>query len=171
MKRKRRHCHREDFQNVDVSKKRRQSPAVSLPGVESIDHPVLSRYYIRTVSLRSYLLSKLDATAGSGSRKGRRRKAIDSVGRADQAPSGENAQSSVSARSGFSRSQDEMALVGILDNVAVGIRSEGGSDHAGGFDRRKEFATYSQQVGGDISSARSSQRCEIGDVSDAAGQS
>ncbi|OJD10445.1 hypothetical protein AJ78_08549 [Emergomyces pasteurianus Ep9510] len=114
----------------------------------SVYHPVLSLYFPRVVTLRTYLYEQLPLSS-----KSRRRK-VASLGVEKQARDYHppNSVSSQQVDTGAQRTKEEIqALTGILDSTLVSILKE--SDGAISNSRQKEFAAFTQ------SQARSSLEC------------
>ncbi|PGH29534.1 telomerase reverse transcriptase [[Emmonsia] crescens] len=114
----------------------------------SIYHPVLSLYYPRVVTLRSYLYEQLPLSSKS------RRKKVASLGleKQDGSDSSPYSLSSQQVGAGVQQTKEEIqALAGILDSTLVGILKE--PDSAINNSRQKEFAAFTQ------SQVRSSMEC------------
>ncbi|KLJ10847.1 hypothetical protein EMPG_09861 [Blastomyces silverae] len=115
----------------------------------SIYHPVLSLYYPRVVTLRTFLYEQLPLSSKS------RRKKVASLGLEKREGSGQprpDTPSPSKVGAGVERTKEEIqALAGTLDSTLVGILKE--PDTAVNISRQKEFAAFTQ------SQVRSSLEC------------
>ncbi|PGG99055.1 telomerase reverse transcriptase [Blastomyces parvus] len=143
--------------------RKRKRPAIDLPLPEfpkhargenpqdgSIYHPVLSLYYPRVVTLRTFLYEQLPLSSKS------RRKKVASLGLEKGDGSGQQplcpSLSPSKVGTGVERTKEEIqAIAGTLDSTLVGILKE--PDSVVNSSRQKEFAAFTQ------SQVRSSLEC------------
>ncbi|OJD24892.1 hypothetical protein ACJ73_03741 [Blastomyces percursus] len=145
---------------IMARKRKRPTNDLLLPGLPkhargdkpqdgSIYHPVLSLYYRRVVTLRTFLYEQLPLSSKS------RRKKVASLGLEKREGSGQPLPYSFSpskAGVGVDRTNEKIqALAGNLDSTLVGILTE--PDSAVNISRQKELAAFTQ------SQARSSLEC------------